>query len=87
MPNIRGYSLALFGQIDQEAIDADKNPGPMNDAVLATIENFLPNSTGWASAAGIASWKASWAVSSFPIPVGSCFGFPPLTKRRRLWVE
>lgn len=46
MPNIRGYSLALFGQIDQEAIDADKDPGPMNDAVLTTIENFLPNSTG-----------------------------------------
>jgi hypothetical protein len=46
MANIRGYSLALFGQIDQEAIDADKDPSPMNDAVLATIEGFLPNSTG-----------------------------------------
>ena len=52
MPNLREYSMALFGQIDQIAIDADKNPGPMNDAVLNTVENLLPNSTalgqrGW----------------------------------------
>ncbi len=52
MPNLRAYSMALFGQIDQIAIDADKNPGPMNDAVLTTVENLLPNSTalgqrGW----------------------------------------
>ncbi len=46
MPNFRQASLALFGQIDQEAVDADKEPSPMNDAVLATIERFLPNSTG-----------------------------------------
>ena len=49
---MREYSMALFGQIDQIAIDADKNPGPMNDAVLNTVENLLPNSTalgqrGW----------------------------------------
>ncbi|MGH3676105.1 MAG: hypothetical protein ACRDU5_10280 [Mycobacterium sp.] len=46
MPNIRAYSMALFGQIDQIASDADQDPSPMNDAVLATVENLLPNSTG-----------------------------------------
>lgn len=46
MPNIRAYSMALFGEIDREAVDADRNPSPMNDAVLATVEGFLPHSTG-----------------------------------------
>ena len=52
MPNLRAYSMALFGQIDQIAIEADQDPSPDNDAVLTTVGNLLPNSTalgqrGW----------------------------------------
>ena len=46
MPNLRAHSMALFGQIDQIAIEADQDPSPANDAVLATVGNLLPNSTG-----------------------------------------
>ena len=46
MPNLRAYSMALFGQIDQIAIEADQDPSPANDAVLDTVGNLLPNSTG-----------------------------------------
>ncbi len=52
MPNQRAYSLALFGQIDQEVIDADERSRNVDDAVLATVESLMPHSTalgqhGW----------------------------------------
>lgn len=76
MPNIRGYSLALFGQIDQEAIDADKNPGPMNDAVLATIENFLPNSTGLGQRGWYRELESFLGSVQLPDPSRELFRFP-----------
>ena len=52
MPNLRTNSMALFGEIDRIAIEADKNPSAMNDAVLDAVESLLPNTTalgqrGW----------------------------------------
>ncbi|MCW2690426.1 MAG: hypothetical protein JWR37_5316, partial [Mycobacterium sp.] len=52
MPNLREYSVALFGEIDRAVIDADKKDTPANAAIMTMVDNLLPNSTalgqhGW----------------------------------------